>query len=398
MLCLQVAVTQRTQGALVVGPATFHFNPKVKHDLGVEQQLHILARFGTDTLDTLALVANDDFFLTITLNQNQGMDMQGFALLLELFDLDGDLVRQLGTHLAHDLFTNQFGGQEAAAAIGDLVFREEVLVFRQVIGDHALQRFKVMTMLGRDRDDLGVRQLLLKPAQVRHHSGFIFDTVSLVQRDDQRAGHVLHALKHHLVFVGPLGAVNNEDHHVDVFQRRRSGFVHVAVQGLFAALVHARGIDVDRLHVAFGLDAQHGHNLEALERVIADHLPENEHFFPEDQITDRSSRFLAAELVREKIMRQMGAELPYQITVEIEEFKQQGKTLHIHALILVERDGQKKIIIGDKGERIKRIGTEARKDMELLFDSKIMLNLWVKVKGGWSDDERALRSLGYGDL
>lgn len=90
------------------------------------------------------------------------------------------------------------------------------------------------------------------------------------------------------------------------------------------------------------ISAQHGHNLEALERVIAGYLPENEHFFPEDQITDRSSRFLAAELVREKIMRQMGAELPYQITVEIEEFKQQGKTLHIHALILVERDGQKK--------------------------------------------------------
>ena len=126
------------------------------------------------------------------------------------------------------------------------------------------------------------------------------------------------------------------------------------------------------------ISAQQGHNLDALEKVIADHLPENDHFFPEDQITDRSSRFLAAELVREKIMRQMGAELPYQITVE--------------------RDGQKKIIIGDKGERIKRIGTEARKDMELLFDAKIMLNLWVKVKGGWSDDERALRSLGYGDL
>ena len=114
---------------------------------------------------------------------------------------------------------------------------------------------------------------------------------------------------------------------------------------------------------------------------------------PDDALAAR-----VAELVREKIMRQMGAELPYQITVEIEEFKQQGKTLHIHALILVERDGQKKIIIGEKGERIKRIGTEARKDMELLFDSKIMLNLWVKVKGGWSDDERALRSLGYGDL
>ncbi|GAB7533321.1 GTPase Era [Pseudomonas sp. 3A(2025)] len=146
------------------------------------------------------------------------------------------------------------------------------------------------------------------------------------------------------------------------------------------------------------ISAQHGHNLEALEGLIASHLPESDHFFPEDQITDRSSRFLAAELVREKIMRQLGAELPYQITVEIEEFKQQGRVLHIHALILVERDGQKKIIIGDKGERIKRIGSDARRDMEVLFDSKVMLNLWVKVKGGWSDDERALRSLGYNDL
>lgn len=143
------------------------------------------------------------------------------------------------------------------------------------------------------------------------------------------------------------------------------------------------------------VSALHGHNLDTLERLVAEYLPISEHFFPEDQITDRSSRFLAAEMVREKIMRQLGAELPYQITVEIEEFKQEGRILHIHALILVERDGQKKIIIGDKGERIKRIGQEARKDMEILFDSKIMLNLWVKVKSGWSDDERALRSLGY---
>ena len=146
------------------------------------------------------------------------------------------------------------------------------------------------------------------------------------------------------------------------------------------------------------ISALHGQNLDTLERLVAEHLPESEHFYPEDQITDRSSRFLAAELIREKIMRQLGAELPYQITVEIEEFKQEGRVLHIHGLILVERDGQKKIIIGDKGERIKRIGMEARKDMEVLFDSKVMLNLWVKVKGGWSDDERALRSLGYDDI
>lgn len=143
------------------------------------------------------------------------------------------------------------------------------------------------------------------------------------------------------------------------------------------------------------ISALQGKNLDLLEKLVAERLPEGEHFFPEDQITDRSSRFLAAELVREKIMRQLGAELPYQITVEIEEFKQDGRILHIHALILVEREGQKKIIIGEKGERIKRIGQEARKDMEVLFDSKVMLNLWVKVKGGWSDDERALHSLGY---
>ena len=146
------------------------------------------------------------------------------------------------------------------------------------------------------------------------------------------------------------------------------------------------------------ISALHGQNLDTLENLVASHLPEGEHFFPEDQITDRSSRFLADELVREKIMRQLGAELPYQITVEIEEFKQEGRVLHIHALILVERDGQKKIIIGEKGERIKRIGQDARKDMEVMFDSKVMLNLWVKVKGGWSDDERALRSLGYTDI
>ena len=146
------------------------------------------------------------------------------------------------------------------------------------------------------------------------------------------------------------------------------------------------------------ISALHGQNLDTLERLVAERLPESEHFYPEDQITDRSSRFLAAELIREKIMRQLGAELPYQITVEIEEFKQEGRVLHIHGLILVERDGQKKIIIGDKGERIKRIGQDARKDMETMFDSKVMLNLWVKVKGGWSDDERALRSLGYTDF
>lgn len=143
------------------------------------------------------------------------------------------------------------------------------------------------------------------------------------------------------------------------------------------------------------VSALHGRNVEHLEELIASRLPESEHFYPDDQLTDRSSRFLAAELVREKVMRQLGAEIPYQVAVEIEQFKQEGKILHIHALILVEREGQKKIIIGDGGDRMKKIGQEARMDMQKLFGSKIMLNLWVKVRRGWSDDERALSSLGY---
>lgn len=143
------------------------------------------------------------------------------------------------------------------------------------------------------------------------------------------------------------------------------------------------------------VSALHGRNIEHLEELIASRLPESEHFYPDDQLTNRSSRFLAAELVREKVMRQLGAEIPYQVAVEIEQFKQEGKVLHIHALILVEREGQKKIIIGDGGDRMKKIGQEARLDMQKLFGSKIMLNLWVKVRRGWSDDERALSSLGY---
>jgi GTP-binding protein Era len=139
------------------------------------------------------------------------------------------------------------------------------------------------------------------------------------------------------------------------------------------------------------------HNIDTLEAEILKFLPQSEHFFPEDQITDRSQRFLAAEIIREKIMRQLGDELPYAITVEIEEFAQENEILHISAAIFVERKGQKKILIGDKGSRLRSIGSEARRDMESLFDSKVMLRLWVKVKSGWSDDERALRSLGYDD-
>jgi GTP-binding protein Era len=156
----------------------------------------------------------------------------------------------------------------------------------------------------------------------------------------------------------------------------------------------------EKLNVAeiVPMSALRNTNLDRLEQLVTERLPQGIHMYPEDQITDRSSRFMAAEIVREKITRQLGDELPYEMAVEIEEFKQEGNLLNISALILVERDGQKKILIGDKGSRIKLIGTEARGDMEKLFEMKIMLKLWVKVKSGWSDDERALRSLGYNEF
>ncbi len=145
----------------------------------------------------------------------------------------------------------------------------------------------------------------------------------------------------------------------------------------------------------FPISALRAHGLNKLADYVATQAPVGPHFFPEDQITDRSQRFLAAELVREKIVRQLGDELPYATAVEIEAFEQDERgILHINALILVEREGQKKILVGESGGRLKSIGTSARRDMERAFDNKVMLKLWVKVKSGWSDDIRALKTLG----
>lgn len=145
------------------------------------------------------------------------------------------------------------------------------------------------------------------------------------------------------------------------------------------------------------ISALKNQGIKELQQVLSKYLPRGEFLFPDDQLTDKNSRFLAAEFVREKITRQMGDELPYEVSVEIEEFKEEKGILHISALIIVEREGQKKILIGRNGESLKLIGTEARKEMESLFGARVMLNLWIKVKRGWSDDERALRSLGYVD-
>lgn len=145
------------------------------------------------------------------------------------------------------------------------------------------------------------------------------------------------------------------------------------------------------------LSALRGRNLDVLEDEICKLLPEGDILFGEDEVTDRSTRFMVAEIVREKITRQLGDELPYAVTVEIEDYQSEGNIDHISALILVERKGQKAILIGHKGARLRQIGAEARVDIERLIDRKAMLNLWVKVRAGWADDERALRSLGYDD-
>lgn len=145
------------------------------------------------------------------------------------------------------------------------------------------------------------------------------------------------------------------------------------------------------------VSALDGTNLDTLERLLVDRLPASGFLFPEDQVTNRSERFMAMEIIREKLMRQLGSELPYDIAVAIEQFREEEGLIRIHGLILVDRESQKKIVIGRHGAKLKRVGTDARKDMEKLFDNKVMLELWVKVKSGWSDDERALQSLGYSE-
>lgn len=158
------------------------------------------------------------------------------------------------------------------------------------------------------------------------------------------------------------------------------------------------------------VSALRGANLDHLRDTIERYLPFQPPLYSLDQITDRSERFLASEVIREKIMRQLGEELPYDLTVQIESFKTEDAVLnektgrmkapctYIDATIFVDRPGQKAIVIGEKGAKLKKIGMDARVDMEKMFEQKIMLTLWVKVKGGWSDDERALKSLGYSDI
>ncbi|MDX1657049.1 MAG: GTPase Era, partial [Candidatus Competibacteraceae bacterium] len=145
------------------------------------------------------------------------------------------------------------------------------------------------------------------------------------------------------------------------------------------------------------VSATKGTNLEVLERAVADRLPEADFLFDADQVTTVSQRFIAAELIREQLIRRLHQELPYSLTVEIEGFQEEGRLVRIDAAIWVERPGQKGIVIGRGGAILKEAGRAAREAMERLFERKVFLQTWVKVREDWSDDERALRSLGFGE-
>ncbi len=152
--------------------------------------------------------------------------------------------------------------------------------------------------------------------------------------------------------------------------------------------------DVDEI---IPLSALKGINLDRLMELVKPLLPLAPPMFPDDQITDRSSRFLASEIVREKLTRRLGNELPYAVSVEIESYTEEENLVRIHALIWVERKSQKLIVVGNKGSTLKAIGMDARKDIERLIGCKVFLRTWVKVKESWSDDARQLAQLGYDD-
>ena len=154
-------------------------------------------------------------------------------------------------------------------------------------------------------------------------------------------------------------------------------------------------VDTRVFDEVFPVSALKNLNLEPLLGALKLQMPNGPFMYKEDQITDRSERFLTAEIVREQIMRQLGDEVPYETTVEVESFEHRGDRVGIHALISVERDGQKAILVGEGGTRLKQIGIEARKRLENLLDAHVALKLWVKVRTSWSNDERALKLLGY---
>ena len=150
--------------------------------------------------------------------------------------------------------------------------------------------------------------------------------------------------------------------------------------------------------VLIPLSAKKEKNLDALIKVVKKCLPIAPFYFPDDQLTDRSERFLVSEIIREKIMRQFGREIPHQTVVALERMKIEKEIVNIDATVFVEKNSQKRILIGSSGDKIKRVSTDARLDIENLLEKKVMLRTWVKVKSGWSRDDDILKSLGFNEI
>ncbi len=157
-------------------------------------------------------------------------------------------------------------------------------------------------------------------------------------------------------------------------------------------------VDVSRFEKVLLVSAKSGNGVADIEKAVMHYLPFSRPFYDSEQYTDRSERFLAGELIREQLMLRLHQELPYSLAVEIEEFKRSEGLLHLGAIVWVERQGQKQIVIGKGGQVLKQVGTEARKELENLFGEKVFLRLWVKVSKEWSDNERAMRQLGFDEF
>lgn len=168
-------------------------------------------------------------------------------------------------------------------------------------------------------------------------------------------------------------------------------------QALLPLLQETGSLYGDAIKEIIPVSALKGENLDRLESSLLQYLPEQDMLFPEDQVTDKTLRFMASEYIREQIFRQLGQEVPHATAVSIESWKEEKKILHIEAIIWVERSGQKAIVIGKKGARLKEIGSEARRSLQDLIGKKINLQLWVKVRENWRDNEAMLRNLGFGE-
>jgi len=207
---------------------------------------------------------------------------------------------------------------------------------------------------------------------------FIVEPERWTEDDELVLHHIKNSKKPVLLFVNKIDQIKEKDRLLPFLQK-------LSAKHSFQELIPGAALQGDQV--------------DRLKQLIVDYMPQGDFIYPEDYYTDRSERFLAAEIIREKLIRQLGDELPYSMTVEIEQFTtDENGTLRINGLILVERSSQKSIVIGKGGSRLKKVGTDARKDMLGIFDQKIFLELWVKVKDGWADDERALRSLGFDEF